>query len=660
MGLLVYLVAFAHMVYTPFTKVEESFNMQAMHDILYHRTNLSMYDHHEFPGVVPRTFLGPLAISAFAYPIVLIFDMLDVRKFWTQYIVRMILAGCVIYSWTKLRRTLQQKFGLYVSVWYTLITISQFHFMFYASRPLPNIMALPFVLLAVNYWLQNNGFRFIILSGAAVLIFRGELVLLLGLYLLYSIYYKQLTITRLFKIGIPAGIVLLTLTVTVDSIFWQRLLWPEGEVLWFNTIKNKSSEWGTSPFLWYFYSALPRAMGLSYLLVPVGIYFESRVRATVIPAIVFVLLYSILPHKELRFIIYVLPLLNVAVACACHRMWINKSKSIWHGLVGCIAGGHLCFNVILSMFLLVISGTNYPGGVAMSRLHRIAANEQNVSVHICNLAAQSGISRFTEINKNWTYSKDEYIKPGNPILHNFDYLLVEPKSRYLDEMQMLHETHDDVEFIDCFNSIGLQYQFLPVKVKTRPCIGLMKKKSTITAEFMSADRLDDMLASSGSVLDSDEMIDDLRESILLDPPTYIEEDIDIIRELTNDPDNANELPPSFDAFNISPDTAKPIQSNTKTKLKRLIESHFRSKGSIIESDKDVTDDEYLKDTNREFDSRFQPSHPSAKANIKRIIKAEQIKELVDNISKLDLNAVCDLEHLGTKECLKKIIDDYDV
>ena len=45
-------------------------------NLLYHRTDLAQYDHFGFPGVVPRSFIGPIALAAASAPSALLAPLL--------------------------------------------------------------------------------------------------------------------------------------------------------------------------------------------------------------------------------------------------------------------------------------------------------------------------------------------------------------------------------------------------------------------------------------------------------------------------------------------------------------------------------------------------------------------------------------------------------
>lgn len=166
-----------HLAVAPYTKVEESFHIQAVHDILSYgipTENVtqylqSHYDHFSFPGAVPRTFIGAVVLAGISRPVawlnsnvdrqvlgmfVVIFSPENYRgsnRQW-EYVARAILGlfnGVALLSYaTAVRRA----FGRSTSIWYLAFQASQFHVIYYASRTLSNMFAFgicgfcPFVL----------------------------------------------------------------------------------------------------------------------------------------------------------------------------------------------------------------------------------------------------------------------------------------------------------------------------------------------------------------------------------------------------------------------------------------------------------------------------------------------------------------------------------
>lgn len=132
-----------HLLAAPYTKVEESFNIQATHDILVYgtptsnvHTKLLRYDHFEFPGAVPRTFLGSLLLAGVSQPIIAV-----VGFRYAQLIVRAVLGLANAASLLVFKRALEKEHGQSTARWFLILQASQFHILFYASRTLPNMFA---------------------------------------------------------------------------------------------------------------------------------------------------------------------------------------------------------------------------------------------------------------------------------------------------------------------------------------------------------------------------------------------------------------------------------------------------------------------------------------------------------------------------------------
>ncbi|KAH8434890.1 dolichyl-P-Man:Man(7)GlcNAc(2)-PP-dolichol alpha-1,6-mannosyltransferase [Aspergillus melleus] len=449
-----------HLYVAPYTKVEESFHIQAIHDLLAFQlptrnvaeTLRAEYDHFTFPGAVPRTFVGAVTLAGLSRPFIWLNANVD-RQFLARALLGLLNSSSLLAFASSMRRA----FGKPAAMWYLLFQTSQFHVLFYASRTLSNMFAFGLSTLALSYLLpvpvsprayQKRCRTALFLLTLAGIIFRSELALLLGTITIFLYLTGRVEIRRDI---IPAGALGLLLgllfTVGVDSFFWQEFpLWPEFAAFKFNVLAGQASAWGTHPWHFYFTNALPRLLlnPSTLLAIPLAFTLPSTARSAqllTVPSLAFLAIYSFQPHKEWRFIVYIIPALTATASLSASYAWTHRAKSLIPRLLSLFLLLTTALSFLLSTFVLLpASAANYPGALALHALHRHADNTQPVIfVHLGNLACQTGITRFQQLpgrvslsHSAWAYDKSDSADPAvlteNPysFWSRFDYVLVEP------------------------------------------------------------------------------------------------------------------------------------------------------------------------------------------------------------------------------------------
>lgn len=272
--------------------------------------------------------------------------------------------------------------------------------------------------------------------------FRSEIAMLLAAETAYLLYQQRVSITKeIIPAGVAGVLIGLGTTVSVDSFFWQSFpLWPEWVGFYYNTILGKSSEWGTSPFPFYFQNALPRLLlnpMIYFVCIPQSLQ-NSVSRDILIPQFAFIILYSFLPHKEWRFIVYTIPAFTAVAAGGAGWIWTRRAKTSLYRLFSIALVASTALSFAISSGLLYISSLNYPGGEALHRLHQLEPEYRApISVYMDNLACQTGVSRFQQVRPTWKYDKteDEETLLDPLFWQNFDYVLAEKPARIIGSWQ---------------------------------------------------------------------------------------------------------------------------------------------------------------------------------------------------------------------------------
>ncbi|KEG14990.1 GPI mannosyltransferase 3 [Trypanosoma grayi] len=220
-----------------------------------------------------------------------------------------------------------------------LLSLTNWYMTFVGVRIYSNVIEALFVLLALQ---ERSYVRFLLLSGVATAIRVTSGAVLFPLLFLH-VYWQVREwgtfkgLARIVLWGAVMVAAVLGSVTLLDSFFYKRWIVTSLAFFRFNVLQNASRFFGEHAWYFYFFPSLPCLVGPHFLFTlstPLVLWYdkESRAAARQLCGIIGLTLwtlgcYSLIDHKENRFIVTVLPFCFIVTAFVLSQLY-HKSHAV--------------------------------------------------------------------------------------------------------------------------------------------------------------------------------------------------------------------------------------------------------------------------------------------------------------------------------------------
>ncbi|XP_076851393.1 GPI alpha-1,2-mannosyltransferase 3 isoform X2 [Brachyhypopomus gauderio] len=213
----------------------------------------------------------------------------------------------------KLYHLVRKLEGPDVAKWTYFCQLCSWFTWYCCTRTLTNSMETSLTVLALYYYYPlrpaktHSSWRYLSLVSLAVVVRPTALIVWLPL-LLHHLWREDNKIKLITHQGLPIAAVTLVTSALMDSIFYGKWIIVQWNFVKFNVLHGVAEFYGTHPWHWYLTQGFVVVIGPHLPVFLHGCFSASSRHRVLLMSIAWTLLiYSLLAHKEFRFIYPVLP-----------------------------------------------------------------------------------------------------------------------------------------------------------------------------------------------------------------------------------------------------------------------------------------------------------------------------------------------------------------